>query len=71
MSTTNKSYVQRLIEALAQIDQIVSGAEGSPVMSLAPEVVVERVRAYVARRDLESDASLGRCLAVAVSMVSR
>lgn len=45
---TPKSFVQRMIDALDQIDQMISDGEGeATLLSLAPEIVVDRVRKYV------------------------
>lgn len=48
MSTPDNSFVQRMIKALAEIDRLITGAEHpDTALALAPEVVVEKVRAYV------------------------
>ena len=52
MTYRDNSYLQRMIKALAEIDRLITGAESpSTPLALAPEVVVEKVRAYVADHD--------------------
>jgi hypothetical protein len=41
-----KSFTQRMINALAEIDKLVGNGEASPLIALAPEVVLDRVRSF-------------------------
>ena len=51
-SKPDNSFVQRMIKALAEIDRLITGAEQpSTPLALAPEVVVDKVRAYVDERE--------------------
>lgn len=50
-SKPDNSFVQRMIRALAEIDRLITGSDApNTPLALAPEVVVEKVRAYVDER---------------------
>lgn len=49
--THEKSYVVRLIQALAAIDALVCGGTSTSSLAMAPEIVLEHVRAYVERSE--------------------